>query len=533
MSDATKLFPALAARCSARPAPRVRLLALALALVLPPAPLPAQPAAASRNALPALGDAVSDEMSVGAERRLGDRIMRELRRDADYLDDPVLLDYLQSMWAGLLEAARARGDLPAELGERFAWELFLVRDRSVNAFALPGGYAGVHLGLVAVTATPDELASVLAHELSHVTQRHIARSVNAGQATSVAGIVGMILGVLVASRSPDAAQALITGGQAVAVQGQLNFSRDMEREADRVGFGILTGAGWAPGGMAAMFEKLQQAARLNDSQNFPYLRTHPLTTERIGEARARLGVDGAAPPPRRLVYALMQARARVLMDTRDASLQRAQDFDRGAAAASADAAERLGALYTSALASVLRREPQRADAALAAARPLAAGDAQALAVLGLLEVEALVARGDAGAAAERLAALQPALGDARPMLIARAQVALLPQAPASAAREAAERLQTHVALQPEDALAWSLQAQLWQRLEEPLRAVRAEAEWRAALGDLNGAIDRLRAGQQLASGRSRAEGVEATVIDARLRELERQRRELRAEERGG
>jgi len=139
--------------------------------------------------------------------------------------------------------------------------------------------------------------------------------------------------MLVASRSPEAAQALITGGQAVAVQGQLNFSREMEREADRVGFGILTGAGWAPGGMAAMFEKLQQAARLNDSQNFPYLRTHPLTTERIGEARSRLGVDGAPPPPRRLVYALMQARARVLMDPRDASLQRAQDFDRGAAAA--------------------------------------------------------------------------------------------------------------------------------------------------------------------------------------------------------
>ena len=507
-------------------------LAVALALGLPPAPLPAQTAAAdSRNALPALGDAVSDEVSVGAERRLGDRIMRVLRRDADYLDDPLLLDYLQQLWGGLLEAARKRGDLPSELADRFAWELFLVRDRSVNAFALPGGSVGVHLGLVAVTSTPDELASVLAHELSHVTQRHIARSVDAGKATSAAGIVGLILGMLVASRSPEAAQALITGGQAVAVQGQLNFSREMEREADRVGFGILTGAGWAPGGMAAMFEKLQQAARLNDSQNFPYLRTHPLTTERIGEARSRLGVDGAPPPPRRLVYALMQARARVLMDPRDASLQRAQDFDRGAAAAAADPAERLGALYTSALASVLRREPQRADAAIAAARPLVAGDAQARAVLDLLEVQALVARGGPGGIAARLAAL-PATADGRPLLIARAQVALLPQAPAAAAREAAERLQTRVALQPDDALAWSLQSQLWQRVGEPLRAVRAEAEWRAALGDVNGAIDRLRAGQQLARGTSRAEGVEATVIDARLRELERLRRELIAEERG-
>ena len=135
------------------------------------APLPAR--AADAMQLPTLGD--GSEMSSSVERRLGDRIAREIYRDPDYIDDPVLADYVQGIWQPLLAAARARGDLSTELSERFAWELMLGRDRTVNAFALPGGYFGVHLGLLAVVGSRDELASVLGHELSHVTQRHISR----------------------------------------------------------------------------------------------------------------------------------------------------------------------------------------------------------------------------------------------------------------------------------------------------------------------------------------------------------------------
>lgn len=510
---------------------RATLLLIAGALAFPPgAPLEAQSVSGARNALPALGDGASEGFSVGAERRLGDRIMRALYRDRDYLDDPVLLDALQRMWGGLIAAAQSRGEVTSELAERFAWDLFLVRDRSVNAFALPGGYIGVHLGLVAVTATPDELASVLAHELSHVSQRHIARSVGANQGTSFASIAGLILGMLVAGRSPDAAQALIAGGQAVAIQGQLNFSREMEREADRIGFGVLTGAGYAPSGMAAMFEKLLHAARLNDSQSFPYLRSHPLTTERIGEAQARLGVEGAAAPVRPLAWAMLQARARVLMDTRDLALQRAQDFDRGARGLEVPL-ERAAALYASALASILRRDTARADAALTALRPLVADDADARSLLALLEIQSRIERGDsAGATALFERAALPA---SRPALIARAQIALLPGSALASQRDAAERLQTWVAEHRGDALAWGQLAQLWARLDEPLRSVRAEAEAHAVVGDVSGAIDRLRAGQQLVRGERRSDGVELSVIDARLRELEQMRREWSEEERQG
>jgi len=244
--------------------------------------------------LPDLGDAAAAALSPTAERRLGDRIMRSIRRDPALLDDPLLLEYTESLWQSLLRAGRKRGDIGAELDAAHAWEAFLVRDRSVNAFALPGGYIGVHLGLIAMTATSDELASVLAHELAHVTQRHIARMIGQQAQMSWVSVASLLLGVLAASSNPAAAQAMIAGGQAVAIQNQLNFSRDMEREADRVGFGVLMEGGFDPAGMAGMFEQLAQASRLNDDGSFPYLRTHPLTTERIGEARARLGTSGWA-----------------------------------------------------------------------------------------------------------------------------------------------------------------------------------------------------------------------------------------------
>ena len=123
----------------------------------------------AQASLPQLGD--GEDMSVVAERKLGNRIAREIYRDPDYLDDPLVSDYVQRIWQPLLKAARQRGEITPEQDARFAWEVMLARDRTVNAFALPGGYLGVHLGLIALVGNRDELASVLAHELSHVTQR--------------------------------------------------------------------------------------------------------------------------------------------------------------------------------------------------------------------------------------------------------------------------------------------------------------------------------------------------------------------------
>ena len=204
---------------------------------------------ASSGALPSLGDNL--ELSAGAERRIGDRIAASIYRDRDYIDDPVLEDYLQSIWQPLMAAARARGELNVELDERFAWTLFLIRDRSIKAFALPGGYFGVHLGLISAVSSRDELAAVLGHELSHVTQRHISRLITQQSRQTPLLIAAMILGALAASKSSQFGDAALVGGQALAVQSQLNFSRDMEREADRVGFGVMTDAGFDSHGVSS------------------------------------------------------------------------------------------------------------------------------------------------------------------------------------------------------------------------------------------------------------------------------------------
>lgn len=503
------------------------------------------PGARGNPALPALGESVARELSPAAERAMGDRAMREIWRDPDVIDDPVLLEYVQGIWSALLKSSRERGELTADLDGVYAWRPFLIRDPVVNAFAMPGGYMGVFLGLIALTESRDELASVLAHELSHVTQRHIARMVSAAPKFSAISLAAMVLGALAASRNPQAGEAIMMGGQAAAASGQLSFSRDMEREADRIGLSVLIGAGFSPAGMARMFEKLEQASRLNDDNNFPFLRDHPLTTERIGEARERLGPAAfqVRSPPDHL-HLLMQARAQVLMDRRSIHLQQIISQDKALGASSPERAwgaspltsttktgdyllagsdEPLAKAYAVALAATQLRRWEVADHALAWAQEriagLPAGDAPATRrQFELLSVESMLERGDEARAKDGLARLQ---GDpSRPVLIAMSRWALMPGHDRAVWQASAANLEDQVSRQPQDATSWGLLAQTWQRLNQPLRAIRAEAEAHAALGDEAGAIDRLRAGQRLARQSKNVDAIEAAVIDSRLRHLE-------------
>jgi predicted Zn-dependent protease len=497
--------------------------------------------AAAQVRLPSLGESSNADFSVSTEKRLGEAIMREIRRDPDYLDDPVLLAYVQSLWNPLVAAARKRGDVEPEVERYFALESFLVRDRSVNAFALPGGYVGVHLGLVALTVSGDELASVLAHELSHVTQRHIARSVVSSQRSAMAGLATLLVGILAAARSNsvDVANAAILGSQGVAAQGQLNFSRDMEREADRNGYGVLQEAGFAPMGMATMFEKLDSANRINDSGNFPYLRSHPLTVERMSEARSRTLFNGSATSVASpLLHALMQARARVLMDTDPQTLRRLQEQANGVPGA--PLRDRVMASYAGALAAAALGHHAAAErlslATLDALQGQAQQEAAAWRTAELLLVQVRLMAGNPGGALRVLDHL-PDLNSARPALLLRAQAAMdlhrqVGMGAAPLLREVTENLQTWVAERPADAQAWSLLAGTAQAVGLPLRSLRAQAEARAALGDLTGAIDRLRAGQEMARTAAGQDFIEASVIDARLRELQAQRRLLVQEARG-
>ena len=487
------------------------------------------------GSLPSLGD--NSELSAAAERRIGDRIAASIYRDPDYVDDPVLVDYLQSIWQPLMAAARARGELYAELQERFAWEFFLIRDRTVNAFALPGGYFGVHLGLISTVSNRDELAAVLGHEMSHVTQRHISRLLTQ-QTRQAPWVIGaMILGALAASKNPQAASAAIVGGQAAAAQNQLNFSRDMEREADRIGFGVMLDAGFEARGVASMFEKLQQASRLNDNGSFPYLRSHPLTTQRIGEAQARLQLLSAGAPDINkadngdaaqalFLHAMMAARASVLsdpgVDVLRPMVAEAQQF----AGTSQSTASLLatnttpadvrgaGALYAGALAAARLRDFTQAQNLVARLKLLAIGNPGASQVIDLLSLEVDLLAGKVPATATHIDLTQATM---RADLLTKARAVLA----AGRAKDVSDRLSTWVTAHPKDAAAWQLLAVAYGGQNQSVRAIRADAESRASELDYAGALDRLRAAQaMMRSQPGSADFVEGSIIDTRARQVD-------------
>ncbi|HZX30493.1 MAG TPA: M48 family metalloprotease, partial [Rhodocyclaceae bacterium] len=277
-----------------------RLTALALAFVLA---LPSLHA----DELPELGDAASDDLSLATEKKIGQQIMHEIRwRDPSYLDDPDVESYLNQLGSRL---ASASSD-PA-----IGFHFFPVNDLSINAFAMPGGFIGVHTGLILSAQTESELAGVLAHEVSHVTQRHIARQISKEKQLSIASMLGMAVALLAARSNSQVASAAIVSGQATAVSAQLAFSRDFEREADRSGFEILSKAGFDVRGMSNFFERLQRAGRLYETNAPVYMRTHPITGERMSDMQNREHQVAYRQVPDSVDFQLVRARLKAQQGT--------------------------------------------------------------------------------------------------------------------------------------------------------------------------------------------------------------------------
>ncbi|MEO8444642.1 MAG: M48 family metalloprotease [Gammaproteobacteria bacterium] len=274
---------------------------VALTLLLPPT----VPAAATGDDLPDIGSPANAVLSRETELQIGRSIYRSLVDTDRVMNDPEVQEYVQDI--GLKLAAQAQdGD--------FRFRFFVVNDSAINAFALPGGYVGIHSGLLLATESESELAGVLAHEISHITQRHISRAVFANQRSSILTMAAMLGAILLGAvgGSGDVITGAIATAQGVAAQQQINFTRGNEYEADRVGVGVLAAAGFDPMGMPSFFETLARQSGPLASQAPEFLRTHPVTVNRIAETRER-----AASYPRPVVqdaagFALTRARVRVL-----------------------------------------------------------------------------------------------------------------------------------------------------------------------------------------------------------------------------
>ncbi|TAJ83150.1 MAG: M48 family peptidase [Gallionellaceae bacterium] len=231
------------------------------------------------DGLPDLGDASQEMISPQQERQIGEQSMFQIRADKSYLDDAEIADYLNQL-GSLLVANSAE---PAQ-----AFEFFAINDNAINAFAMPGGFIGVNTGLLLLAQNESELASVLSHEIAHVTQHHLARMIAGQKYDSLAAMATIAVAILAARNNPQAATAAIYGAQGGAMQRQLNFTRTYELEADRIGLATLQKSGFDARAMPAFFEKMQRATRLSEGNTPTYLRTHPVTAERIADVGNRV-----------------------------------------------------------------------------------------------------------------------------------------------------------------------------------------------------------------------------------------------------
>jgi len=231
----------------------------------------------SRLNLPGLGEPADQVMSPRDEKRIGRSFMRQIRAQLDLVTDPEVNDYAQRLGKRLVATQ------PGVDADDFTF--FVVNNPEINAFAIPGGFVGINSGLITAAHNESQLAGVMAHEAAHVLQRHIARlhanQGNQGLKTAAA----VLAAILISQTSAEAGQAALLTGLAASRQSAINFTRSNEYEADRLGIQLLADANYNPRGMVDFFEVLRRQTALNATEQLEFLRTHPLTINRISEAR--------------------------------------------------------------------------------------------------------------------------------------------------------------------------------------------------------------------------------------------------------
>ncbi len=455
--------------------------------------------------LPDLGDVAQAGFTPLQERRLGESIMREIRSDRSFYDDAEATDYVNALGNRLASRSPdARQD----------FDFFLIRDAQINAFALPGGFIGVHTGLILSAQSESELASVLSHEIAHVTQRHIARMIAQQKQNAVTSLAAMAAALLLSRVSSQAAEAAAAFGTASAIQSQLNFTRDNERDADRVGLQILERAGFDPRGMVSFFERMQRATRIYETGAPSYLRTHPLTYERIADIQNRMQGSSYRQVPDSIEFQLIRAKLKAQLDAPDEALT---FFETSLSERKflSEAASRYG------LAASLMRLKNYARArkeleAVHKAVPLSP-------IVETLSCE--LAQASAGAQSA-LACYRDALKTYptyRALVYAHANALIQAGQPAAALKVVEERLQ----MITDDYRLYLLQARCYAALNKPLAQSRAQAEAYVRMGNLGAAVEQLQIGLKSGDG----DFYQLSSAESRMRELRKLDEELRREAR--
>ena len=455
--------------------------------------------------LPDLGDVGASELSPLAERRIGESIIRDIRwHDPAYVDDAEVEEYVNRLGQRLVAASAA----PYR-----EFEFFVIRDATLNAFALPGGFIGVHSGLILAAQSESELASVLAHEIAHVTQRHIAQLIGHQSQSAMVMLASLIVAVLAARSNSQISEAAIAAGQAGAIQAQLGYTRNFEREADRLGLQTLEAAGFDVRGMPSFFERLQRGSRLYENNAPSYLRTHPLTGERISDMANRVAQMRYRQVPDSPDFAFVRAKLRVAAAP---PLDAVREFEARVAKAGGDPAARYGLVRALFAAGRL----SDAERALEALRR----DAPASSFLDSLAAELRLASRDPAGAVKILEAAETRFPDNRalPYALIDAQIQ------AGRAADAATMARAGVLRGPADTRMWILLARAESSLGRRTAQHRAQAEVYALQGSLPAAIEQLDLARRAGDG----DFYDLSAADARMRELKAQERERRRDERG-
>ncbi|HOB45358.1 MAG TPA: M48 family metalloprotease [Zoogloea sp.] len=456
--------------------------------------------------LPELGDNASTDLSPLAEQRLGAQIMREIRwRDPAYLGDVEVEDYLNRLGDRLVAAGAGAG-LP--------FQFFGVSDPTLNAFAMPGGNIGVHTGLILAAQSESELAGVLSHEIAHVTQRHIARMVGKQSQTGMLMLASLLVAVLAAKSSAQVTQAAIMTGQAAGLSSQLAYSRDFENEADRLGVQNLAAAGFDVRGMVSFFERLQKNARLYENNAPAYMRTHPLTGDRITEMEGRVAQMPYKQVPDSLDFSLVRAKLKV---GAAATKEVIGEFEAAARAPH----PALAAQYGLVRAYLSVRRLADADREMVEVRKRH----ETSAMVAGLEGDLRLAHGDPAGAAQVFREARGRFPQSRRLLYGELEALIDAGRPA----EALTAVKAEVQTTPDSATLWELRARAEAALGKRLAQHRSLAELYTIRGNYAAAVEQLTFAQSAGDG----DFFEQSAVDSRLREvrvlLAEQLREMRSQ----